>query len=103
MLPVFLRAHKKQGRIAKIRNKIHPIQQRRTYKAVRPDALLTRATQRARRIQPVTSLPTPAARTVTPTGVLSNFSSVSIRHSTGKAVIDKAVPIKSMYIPNEMY
>jgi hypothetical protein len=52
-----------------------------------PDPLLTRATQRAKRIHPVTSFPTPAARTVTPTGVPKSFNSVRIRHRTGNAVI----------------
>lgn len=79
--------HMRPGRTAKTRNRIHPTAQSNTYNAVIPDPLLTRATQSARRIQPATSLPTPAASTVTPTGVPSSFSSVRMRQRTGKAVI----------------
>jgi hypothetical protein len=59
-----------------------------------PAAELTSATVRASRIQPTTSLPTPAERTTTPTVVSSSLSSVRIRQRTGKAVIDMAVPAK---------
>lgn len=76
--------------------------QRTTYNAVMPDPLLTSATHRARSTQPTTSFPTPAARTVTPTGVPRRFSSVRIRHRTGNAVMLSAVPMKSMYTGNEM-
>jgi hypothetical protein len=77
----------KVGLTAKTKNKPHPTQQRRTYKATIPEPLLTNATQRARRIQPTTSFPTPAARTVIPTGVERSFNSVRIRQRTGNAVI----------------
>ena len=87
MLPVFFRYQWKTGLIAKTKNNIQPIHVSKTYRAVSPEPLLTRATQSARRIQPTTSFPTPAARTVTPTGVPRSLSSVRIRHSTGKAVI----------------
>jgi len=86
-LPERLRSHRNPGRIKKTKKRIHPMQTNKTYSAVRPEPLLTSATQRARRIHPTTSLPTPAARTVTPTGVDNSFSSVRIRHKTGKAVI----------------
>jgi len=79
--------YKNAGRIAKTKNNTHPTQVNKTYSAVIPDPLFTNATHSASKIQPVTSFPTPAARTVTPTGVLRSFNSVRMRHSTGKAVI----------------
>ena len=86
-LPVRRKIQINGGRTAKMRNRVQPIQQRRAQRAASPELLFTRATQSASKIQPVTSLPMPAARTVTPTGVPRSLSSVRIRHSTGKAVI----------------
>jgi hypothetical protein len=39
---------------------------------------------------------------MTATGVWSSFNSVRIRHSTGKAVMAIATPIKSIYTPNSI-
>ena len=65
-----------------------------------PDPALTRATQSARRIQPTTSLATPADSTMIPTDVRRSFNSVRMRQRTGNAVIAIATPMKSMYTPN---
>jgi hypothetical protein len=59
-----------------------------------PAEALTSATVRARRIQPTTSLPTPAARTTVPTVVSRSLHSVRMRQRTGNAVMDMAVPTK---------
>lgn len=79
------RAHRKQGLTAKTRNSTQPRHVKSTQRAVIPLPALTKATHSARRIQPTTSLPTPAESTMMPTGVDSSFSSVRIRQSTGKA------------------
>lgn len=99
MLPDLLRSMWNTGLTANTRNKTQATQTSRTHKAARPEPLLTRATQRARRIQPTTSFPTPAASVVTPTSVCRRFSSDKMRQSTGKAVMDKAVPMKRAYTP----
>jgi len=99
ILPVRLSSQSRHGLMANIKSRIHPIVQSTTYNAVIPDPLFTSATQRASSTHPTTSFPTPAASTVTPTGVPSKLSSVRIRHSTGNAVILNAVPINSIYTP----
>jgi hypothetical protein len=101
-LPVRLNIQMNGGRTAKINNRVQPIQQRSAQSAARPELLLTKATHRASRTQPVTSFPIPAARTVEPTLERSKLSSVRIRHKTGKAVMDRAVPIKRPNTPKLM-
>lgn len=86
-LPLRRRMYLKAGRTAYTKKRHQPMQTSNTHKAASPDPLFTSATQRANRIHPVTSLPTPAARTVTPTGVAKSFNSVRILQRTGKAVI----------------
>lgn len=49
----------------------------------------------------MTSFPTPADNTITPTEVCSNLSSVNMRARTGNAVMEKLTPIKSRNIPKE--
>lgn len=115
-LPVLFSIHMKAGQMAKIRRSAYPAATKRTQRAVNPVPAFTRATQRASRIQPTTSFPTPAERTMTPTGVAKSLSSVRIRHRTGNACRDQhfriniargpqltvmamATPIKSIYTP----
>ena len=54
-----------------------PTHAKRIHRAVRPDPAFTKATLRAKSIQPTRSLATPALRTTTPTVVSSNLSSGS--------------------------
>jgi hypothetical protein len=101
-LPVRLSTHIKGGRTTKTSNRVQPMQQSSAQRAVRPLLLLTKATQRARRIQPTTSLPIPAAKVVTPTLERSKLSSLRIRQSTGKAVMASAVPMNRPKTPKPM-
>lgn len=93
---------------------------RRIYTAVTPEPALTSATLSARSTHPteqpnsitphvkkdqcdlLISFPTPAESTTMPTVVSNSLSSVRIRQSTGKAVIEKATPAKSMKYVNLM-
>lgn len=101
-LPVLLTHHMNGGLTANTKNRIHPMQHSNAQRAASPLLLLTKATQSANKIQPVTSFPMPAANTVTPTLLLNNLSSVKIRHRTGNAVMAKAVPMKRPYTPKLM-
>ena len=74
----------------------HPMQTNKIHKAVSPLPAFTSATLRASKVHPMMSLPTPADNTTIPTVVSSSLSSVRMRHSTGKAVIEYATPVKSM-------
>lgn len=74
----------------------HPMQTNKIHNAVSPLPAFTSATLRASNVHPMMSLPTPADKTTIPTVVSSNLSSVRMRHSTGKAVIEYATPVKSM-------
>ncbi len=65
--PVFLANQWNAYLTGKSMKKTHATPVNRTYRALRPLVALTRATVRARRTHPMTSLPTPAERTVTPT------------------------------------
>lgn len=56
-----------------------------------------RATARAREIQAATSLIAAAAMAVSPTGVVRSLSSASTRAKTGKAVMERATPMKTKY------
>src|SRR6266702_4716335 len=76
--------------------RVHPIQDNRIHNAVSPLPALTSATLRASNVHPMISLPTPADKTTIPTVVSSSLSSVRMRHSTGKAVIEYATPVKSI-------
>ena len=84
----------------KRRNNVQPTQVRRIQSAMRPEPALTRATLRARSVQPMMSFPTPAESTTIPTVVSSSLSSVKIRHRTGNAVMEYATPVKSMKLVN---
>ena len=75
---------------------VHPMQINKIHNAASPLPAFTSATLRASSVHPMMSLPTPADKTTTPTVVSSSLSSVKIRHSTGKAVIEYATPVKSM-------
>ena len=75
---------------------VHPMQTNNIHNAVSPLPVLTSATLRASKVHPMMSLPTPADKTTIPTVVSSSLSSVRMRHSTGKAVIEYATPVKSM-------
>lgn len=86
--PVRRRIHMNPMRTGKARKSENPTQVSSTQSAVIPLPALTRATQRASKIQPTTSFPTPADRTMTPTGVESSFSSVRMRQRTGKACVE---------------
>ena len=68
----------------------------KTQSAVRPEPELTRATVKAKSVQPTMSIPEPADKTTIPTVVSSSLSSVKIRHRTGKAVIDSVTAVNSM-------
>ena len=77
-------------------NNDHPTQIIKIHSAVSPLPAFTSATLRASNVHPMMSLPTPADNTTIPTVVSSSLSSVRMRHSTGKAVIENATPVKSM-------
>ena len=79
---------------------VQPTHVRRIHKAINPDPALTSATESARRVHPIISLPTPAERTTIPTVVSSNLSYVRIRQSTGKAVMEYATPVNNMKCVN---
>jgi hypothetical protein len=87
-LPVFLHNHLNPILIGHMTKIVHPTAQSRMYTAETPLSALTKAMVKARRIQPTTSLPTPAERTIWPTLVSRSLVSVRIRQSTGKAVIE---------------
>ena len=74
----------------------HAMQTNKIHKAVSPLPAFTSATLSASNVHPMMSFPTPADKTTTPTVVSSSLSSVRMRHSTGKAVIEYATPVKSM-------
>ena len=96
MEPVIRASQNNTLRTRNSMKRVHPIQTNRTYNAVSPLPALTRATLRASNVHPMISLPTPADKTTIPTVVSSSLSSVRMRHSTGKAVMENATPVKSM-------
>lgn len=57
---------------------VHAMAVSRIYRACTPEPALTRATERARRVQPMMSLPTPALKTTIPIVVSKIFISVRI-------------------------
>jgi hypothetical protein len=63
-LPLLLHNHKKAFFPGQRTNTVHATAQSRMYTAVTPDEALTSAIVRASRIQPITSLPTPAESTI---------------------------------------
>lgn len=80
----------------KKRTKLNATQARNVYKAVRPEVAFTRAILSASNVQAMTSLATPADRTMRPTVVSSSLSSVRMRQRTGKAVMEYVTPTKSI-------
>src|ERR1700733_8080406 len=88
--PVRIANHLYVHRTGYSMNKKNPTLVSSTYSAVIPFPALTRATVNASKIQPTTSLPTPAERVTTPTVVSRSFVSVRIRHKTGNAVMHTA-------------
>jgi hypothetical protein len=94
-LPLLLHNHKNAFFPGQRTNTVHATAQSRIYTAVTPEEALTSAIVSARRIQPITSFPTPAERTIWPTRVSSSLVSVRMRHRTGNAVMLMATPVKS--------
>ena len=96
-IELVLRAsHKSALRMKASMKIVHPTQTNKIHKAVSPLLAFTSATLRASKVHPIMSLTTPADKTIIPTVVSSNLSSVRMRHKTGKAVIEYATPVKSM-------
>lgn len=100
VLPVNLANHNSAILTGHMRNAVNATHVSRIHRAVSPDVALTRATASASRLQPTTSLHTPADRTTTPTVVSRSCSAVRIRQRTGKAVIENDTPVKSMKYVN---
>lgn len=94
--PVLRASHKSALRTMTSMKTVHPMQTNKIHKAVSPLPAFTSATLRASNVHPIMSFPTPADKTIIPTVVSSSFSSVRMRHKTGKAVIEYATPVKSM-------
>lgn len=96
VLPVNLAKRRRMILTGHKRNAVNAMHVRRIHRAVRPEVALTSATASASRLQPTTSLHTPAERTMTPTVVSKSCRAVRIRQRTGKAVMENDTPVKSM-------
>jgi hypothetical protein len=96
VLPVNLANRSSAILTGHMRNAVNAMHVSRIHRAVSPEVALTRATASASRLQPTTSLHTPADRTTMPTVVSRSFSAVRMRQRTGKAVIENDTPVKSM-------
>ncbi len=94
--PVLRAAQRSTLRTTNSMKRVHPMQINKIHNAVSPLPAFTSATLRASNVHPMMSLQTPADRTMIPTVVSSSLSSVKMRHSTGKAVIEYATPVNSM-------
>ncbi|KAK3441917.1 hypothetical protein EUGRSUZ_B02181 [Eucalyptus grandis] len=84
------------GLRAKIASNTNATPQSRTHRETSGDVLLPeRAIASARRIHAATSLTAAADMAMRPTSVVRSLSSASIRARTGKAVMDRATPMKT--------
>ncbi|KAI3423367.1 uncharacterized protein J3R85_011103 [Psidium guajava] len=80
----------------KIANNTNAIPQSRTHRETSGDVLLPeRAMASASRIHAATSFTAAADMAMRPTSVVRSLSSASMRARTGKAVMDKATPMKT--------
>ena len=98
--PVLIASHRMIYLTGKRRTNVHPTHTRRMYRASTPAPPFTRATERAKSVQPIMSFPTPADSTTIPTVVSRSLSSVRMRHRTGKAVMEYATPVNSIKFVN---